>query len=103
MLFERVGPVDVLVNDAGVARERASGADQRSPTGAPSSRSNATGAFLCTRAALPGMVERDRGRIVTVASTAGVAGARYTAAYAASSTPRSVSCARSPRRSPAPA
>jgi len=33
---------------------------------------------------LPGMVERDGGRIVTVASTAGVAGAKYTAAYTAS-------------------
>jgi NAD(P)-dependent dehydrogenase (short-subunit alcohol dehydrogenase family) len=45
---------------------------------------NATGAFLCTRAALPGMRERDSGRIVTVASTAGVLGAKYTAAYTAS-------------------
>ena len=41
---------------------------------------NATGAFLCTRAALPGMLERGSGRVVTVASTAGRAGARYTAA-----------------------
>ena len=45
---------------------------------------NATGAFLCTRAVLPGMLERGSGRIVTVASTAGRAGARYTAAYTAS-------------------
>src|SRR5207244_6920220 len=45
---------------------------------------NATGAFLCTRAVVGGMIERGDGRIVTVASTAGLAGARYTAAYAAS-------------------
>ena len=45
---------------------------------------NATGAFLCTRAALPGMPERGSGRIVTVASTAGLVGAKYTAAYTAS-------------------
>src|SRR5262249_45086979 len=45
---------------------------------------NATGAFLCTRAVLAGMRERDGGRIVTVASTAGLAGAKYTAAYTAS-------------------
>src|SRR5262249_19520078 len=45
---------------------------------------NATGAFLCTRAVVPGMLERDRGRIVTVASTIGLVGAQYVAAYAAS-------------------
>jgi NAD(P)-dependent dehydrogenase (short-subunit alcohol dehydrogenase family) len=45
---------------------------------------NATGAFLCTRAVLPGMLARDRGRVVTVASTAGLAGQRYTAGYSAS-------------------
>ena len=82
-LFERVGAVDVLVNNAGVA------------TGAPLARTtlddwrahldvNATGAFLCTRAVVGGMLERGTGRIVTVASVAGRVGARYTAAYAAS-------------------
>ena len=45
---------------------------------------NARGAFLCTRAVLPGMLGRGSGRLVTVASTAGVSGAKYTAAYAAS-------------------
>jgi NAD(P)-dependent dehydrogenase (short-subunit alcohol dehydrogenase family) len=81
-LFQTVGTVDVLVNNAGLAE------------GAPLARTtldawrrhlevNATGAFLCTRAVLGGMIERGDGRIVTVASTAGLRGARYTAAYTA--------------------
>jgi NAD(P)-dependent dehydrogenase (short-subunit alcohol dehydrogenase family) len=82
-LFERVGAVDVLINNAGVSASaplaRTTLADWQSQHDV-----NATGAFLCTRAALPGMLERDSGRIVTIASTAALAGARYTAAYAAS-------------------
>jgi NAD(P)-dependent dehydrogenase (short-subunit alcohol dehydrogenase family) len=81
--FERLGRVDVLVNNAGIA----SGAPLASTT-LDDWRAhfdvNATGAFLCTRAVVGGMIERGDGRIVTVASTAGLAGVRYTAAYAAS-------------------
>jgi NAD(P)-dependent dehydrogenase (short-subunit alcohol dehydrogenase family) len=82
-LFERVGAVDVLVNNAGMATSATLGrttlADWRAQVDV-----NATGAFLCTRAVLPSMLERGGGRIVTVASTAGVVGAKYTAAYTAS-------------------
>jgi NAD(P)-dependent dehydrogenase (short-subunit alcohol dehydrogenase family) len=75
--------VDVLVNNAGI-----SASAPLSKTSLDDWRSqievNATGAFLCTRAVLPGMRERDRGRIVTVASTASHVGYRYTAGYTAS-------------------
>jgi NAD(P)-dependent dehydrogenase (short-subunit alcohol dehydrogenase family) len=81
--FERLGAVDVLVNNAGVSASadvaRTTLDDWRTQMDV-----NATGAFLCTRAVLAGMRERDRGRIVTVASTAGLHGAKYTAAYTAS-------------------
>jgi NAD(P)-dependent dehydrogenase (short-subunit alcohol dehydrogenase family) len=81
--FAAAGPVDVLVNNAGISSSapvsRTSLDDWRSQI-----EVNATGAFLCTRAVLPGMRDRDRGRIVTVASTASHVGYRYTAGYTAS-------------------
>ena len=81
--FVEIGPVDVLDNSAGASAsarlERTELASWNEQIGV-----NATGAFLCTRAVLPGMRERDRGAIVTVASTAARVGAPYTAAYAAS-------------------
>jgi len=44
---------------------------------------NLTGTFLVTRAILPGMVARGRGRVVNVASTAGLVGYPYVSAYVA--------------------
>ena len=80
--FERAGAVDVLVNNAGMGESapltRTTLASWRAHIDV-----NATGAFLCTRAVAEGMRERGRGAIVTVASTAGQAGAPYTAAYSA--------------------
>jgi NAD(P)-dependent dehydrogenase (short-subunit alcohol dehydrogenase family)/enamine deaminase RidA (YjgF/YER057c/UK114 family) len=79
----RLGPVAVLVNNAGAAESM--------PLAKTSLDAwnrllavNATGVFLCTRAFLPGMLERKWGRIVNVASTAGLRGGKYFAAYAAS-------------------
>jgi NAD(P)-dependent dehydrogenase (short-subunit alcohol dehydrogenase family) len=82
-VFGALGEVDVLVNNAGVSASaplaKTTVADWRSQMDV-----NATGAFLCTRAVLPGMRSRNSGRIVTVASTAGLVGDKYTAAYSAS-------------------
>lgn len=75
--------VDVLVNNAGVAPSapvhRVTLEDWEWTM-----RVNATGPFLCTRAVLGGMRDRDRGRIITIASVASHIGSRYTAAYTAS-------------------
>ncbi len=77
-----LGPVGVLVNNAGAAASmplaRTSLEDWNRLMAV-----NATGAFLCTRAFLPGMLERQWGRVVNVASTAGLSGGRYLAAYSA--------------------
>lgn len=78
----QLGPVAVLVNNAGTAASmpvvRTSLEDWNRLIAV-----NATGAFLCTRAFLPGMLERRWGRVVNVASTAGLRGGKYLAAYSA--------------------
>src|SRR5690606_9068480 len=79
---ERLGHVDILVNNAGGAGS----ALLHRLTLEEWNRLftlNATSAFLCTRAFAPVMVERGWGRIVNIASVAGLMGARYIAAYAA--------------------
>ncbi len=81
--IERLGQIDILVNNAGIA------------TAAPLVKMslsawtqmwavNTTGSFLCMRATLPHMVERGWGRVVNVASIAGLRGAAYISGYAAS-------------------
>lgn len=78
-----LGPIDVLVNNAGIA-ESAPFAATGLDTWERHLRVNVTGPYLVTRAALPGMLERRRGRVVNVASLAGLHGARYVSAYTAS-------------------
>ena len=77
-----LGPIGVLVNNAGAAASmpvaRTSLEDWNRLMAV-----NATGAFLCTRAFLPGMLDRKWGRVVNVASTAGLSGGKYLAAYSA--------------------
>jgi 3-hydroxybutyrate dehydrogenase len=77
------GAVDVLVNNAGIA-ESAVFSRTDLEMWDRHLRVNATGPYLVTRAILPGMLERGWGRVVNVASTAGLAGAPYVSAYTAS-------------------
>jgi 3-oxoacyl-[acyl-carrier protein] reductase len=78
-----LGPVDVLVNDAGVLvrglAEALAPADFRRVLDV-----NLTGAFLCARAVIPGMKARGGGRIVNVASISATIGTAEGSAYNAS-------------------
>lgn len=81
--FMAAGPVDVLVNCAGLARS--------SPVLKTDVRVwdehlkvNLTGSFLCALKVLPGMASRQKGRIINIASVAGLKGYPYLAAYCAS-------------------
>jgi NAD(P)-dependent dehydrogenase (short-subunit alcohol dehydrogenase family) len=78
-----LGPVDVLVNNAGIA-ESAPLTRTEPELWERHFRVNATGPYLATRAVLPGMLERAWGRVINVASLAGLYGAPYVTAYTAS-------------------
>ncbi|QOZ24971.1 SDR family NAD(P)-dependent oxidoreductase [Bradyrhizobium sp. CCBAU 51753] len=76
------GSIDILVNNAGKAgsapfdkTDAALWADMLA--------SNLSSVFLVTQAVLPGMAKRGRGRVINVASTAGLTGYAYVSAYVA--------------------
>ncbi len=79
---EASGDVTILVNNAGLAKSRALGKTDDAFWRAMLD-ANLTGAFHCSRAALPGMHAANWGRIVSVASTAGLRGYAYCTAYCA--------------------
>ncbi len=80
--FNAVGPVDILVNNAGTALAapfEATTLEQLSSVMAV----NLTGVFHCMQAVLPEMRKRNSGRIVNIASTAGLHGYSYASIYSA--------------------
>lgn len=81
-LREQAGPVTILVNNAGQARS-APFASMDEALWREMLDVNLNGTFYCTRAALPDMLAAGRGRIVNIASTAGLTGYAYVSAYCA--------------------
>ena len=81
--FMAAGPVDVLVNNAGMIRPSlVTKTDVR--VWEEHLKVNLTGAFLCSLKVLPGMLGRNWGRIINICSTSSHRGAPYMAAYASS-------------------
>lgn len=80
---ERFGPVNILINNAGQAAS-AKFTDTDAALWNQLMAVNVTGTYLCTRQAVTDMLEGGYGRIVNIASTAGLRGAAYISAYAAS-------------------
>jgi NAD(P)-dependent dehydrogenase (short-subunit alcohol dehydrogenase family) len=80
--FARAGAAGILVNNAGQA---ASSPFMRTDADMWQRMLdvNLTGAYHCIQAALPAMLDAGWGRVVNVASTAGLTGYRYVAAYCA--------------------
>ncbi|HEX6947205.1 MAG TPA: 3-oxoacyl-[acyl-carrier-protein] reductase [Acidimicrobiia bacterium] len=78
-----VGPIGILVNNAGITRDglllRMSVEDFDSVIA-----TNLRSAFLCTKAALRGMVRARWGRVINIASVAGISGNVGQANYSAS-------------------
>jgi len=77
-----LGPVDILVANAGIAVSAPLVATTDAEW-ASMLDTNLTGCFRLTRACVPDMVDRRWGRVVFMASNAGLTGYRYTAAYCA--------------------
>jgi len=80
--FARIGPAEILVNNAGAAESAPfakTGLDLLERMLAV----NLKGAFLCAQAALPAMLRAKHGRIIAIASTAGLTGYPYVSAYVA--------------------
>jgi 3-hydroxybutyrate dehydrogenase len=82
-VHEACGPVSVLVHNAGVATS-ASLAATSDEEWDETMAVNVTAAFKLTRALVPDMTASKWGRVVNIASTAGLAGYPYTSAYCAS-------------------
>jgi len=78
-----VGKVDILVNNAGITGPNKTTWEYPPLDWRRVIEVDLFGPFLCSRALLPGMIERNYGRIVNIASVAGKEGNPNASAYSA--------------------
>jgi NAD(P)-dependent dehydrogenase (short-subunit alcohol dehydrogenase family) len=78
-----LGPVDVLVNNAGVTMEKKTTEVSDEDWDAVLA-TNLTSMFRCARAVAPGMIRLERGKIINIGSMYGIIGVPRYAAYCAS-------------------
>lgn len=85
--IDQLGPVDILVNNAGISSLRRSFEDIDDDVLSEMFDINVKGAYVATRAVLPGMKARREGRIINTSSIYGMmgaaAGSHYSGAKAA--------------------
>ena len=81
-LSSSVGPIDVLINNAGVS-QRARAEDTTLEVDRQIMELNYFAVVSLTKAVLPGMVARNGGHVVVVSSVAGYVGTKRRTAYAA--------------------
>ena len=84
---ERLGPIDILVNNAGTFSYVGPAWEADPERWFRDVRVNPYGSFLCCRAAVRAMVERERGYVINIVSSGGVGDPHpYSTSYASSKT-----------------
>jgi NAD(P)-dependent dehydrogenase (short-subunit alcohol dehydrogenase family) len=79
-----LGPIEVLINNAGAARAIGPLWECNPDEWWRDVETNLRGPFVCCRAVVPGMIHRQRGRVINVSSGVALGPFPYTSAYGSS-------------------
>jgi len=81
--IERFGRIDILINNAGIAKSQPL-TKMTDDFWQEIIAVNLTGTYLCTQAVIGGMIKRESGRVINIASITAKQGMPYISAYTAS-------------------